>query len=278
MFIPFGFMATQAGGGGDADATAYIDEVIAAGGTLSAGDQTAIDTLYTSLKSNSLYTELTFMYPFMGGTPDSHKVEGLAPTDANTLLTWYGGISQSLAHTSDGVDKTVSNSYGYGTPNFAPPAVNISKDDITIGAYVSTAVTNDQNFIVSSIADALLGSRNQLNIPFDDNNVYVGLTTPDNWAIYNNGSAPVGIWVASRTSSILLTLYKNGSSVTTNTQSNTAALNINNYSFFSHNGNITSSGSFNGVCGFIFGANGLTGGQVSTFNGILQTFLTAIGR
>jgi hypothetical protein len=100
---------------GDADATAYINEVISQGGSLSAGDETAIQTLYTDLKSNSLYSEMVFMYPLMGGTPDSHKVEGLAPNDANTLLTWYGGISQSLAHTSAGVDKTVANSYGYGT-------------------------------------------------------------------------------------------------------------------------------------------------------------------
>ena len=280
MFTPFAFMATQAGGGGgDAEATAYINEVIAQGGTLSAGDQTAIDTLYTDLKSNSLYTELTFMYPFMGGTPNSHKVEGLAPTDANTLLTWYGGVSQSLAHTSAGVDKTVANSYGYGTPNFSPSGVQAGIDDMTLGAYVSTAINNDAGFLIGNAAGTVnAGIANQLNIPYDGDNVYSAIGQR-NFALYNNGSAAVGIWVASRTSSTAFSLYKNGSSVTSNASSNAgASLNTNNYSFMSADGSIAASNSFDGVVGFIFGANGLNGTQVGTFNTILQTYLTAIGR
>ena len=279
MFSPFGFMGTQAGGGGDADATAYINEVISQGGTLSAGDQTAITTLYTDLKSNSLYTELTFMYPFMGGTPDSHKVEGLAPTDANTLLTWYGGVSQSLAHTSAGVDKTIANSYGYGTPNFAPSGVQAGIDDMTLGAYVSTAITNDEGFLVGNVLNTVNpGIANQLNIPFDGHNVYCAIGNR-NFALYNNGSAAVGIWIASRTSSTAFSLYKNGSSVVSQATSNAgASLNTNNYSFLGADGYINSSNSFDGVVGFIFGANGLNGTQVGTLNTILQTYLTAISR
>ena len=279
MFSPFGFMGTQAGGGGDADATAYINEVISQGGTLSAGDQTAITTLYTDLKSNSLYTELTFMYPFMGGTPDSHKVEGLAPTDANTLLTWYGGVSQSLAHTSAGVDKTIANSYGYGTPNFAPSDVQAGIDDMTLGAYVSTAITNDEGFLVGNVLNTVNpGIANQLNIPFDGHNVYCAIGNR-NFALYNNGSAAVGIWIASRTSSTAFSLYKDGSSVVSQAASNAgASLNTNNYSFLGADGYINSTNSFDGVVGFIFGANGLNGTQVGTLNTILQTYLTAISR
>ena len=279
MFSPFGFMGTQAGGGGDADATAYINEVISQGGTLSAGDQTAITTLYTDLKSNSLYTELTFMYPFMGGTPDSHKVEGLAPTDANTLLTWYGGVSQSLAHTSAGVDKTIANSYGYGTPNFAPSDVQAGIDDMTLGAYVSTAITNDEGFLVGNVLNTVNpGIANQLNIPYDGHNVYCAIGNR-NFALYNNGSAAVGIWIASRTSSTAFSLYKDGSSVVSQAASNAgASLNTNNYSFLGADGYINSSNSFDGVVGFIFGANGLNGTQVGTLNTILQTYLTAISR
>ena len=273
------YSPASGGGGGDTDADAYIAAVTTAGGTLSAGDETAIQTLYTELKSNSLYSELTFMYPFMGGTPNSHKVEGLAPTDANTLLTWYGGVSQSLAHTSAGVDKTVANSYGYGAPNFSPSGVQAGIDDMTMGAYISTAITNDAGFLISNITDATnANTRNQLNIPYDGNNVYAGIGKA-NFANYNNGSSAVGTWVVSRTSSTSLSLYKNGSSVASNTSSNVgASLSTNNYSFLSADGFITSGNSFDGVVGFIFGANGLDGTQVGTFNTILQTYLTAIGR
>lgn len=53
---------------GDPDANAYISAVTTAGGTLSAGDEAAIQTLFTDLKSNSLYTKLDILYPMMGGT------------------------------------------------------------------------------------------------------------------------------------------------------------------------------------------------------------------
>jgi hypothetical protein len=74
MFSPFGFMGTQAGGGGDADATAYINAVVTAGGTLSAGDETAIQTLYTDLKTAGVYSKLTRMYPLTGGIQASHAM------------------------------------------------------------------------------------------------------------------------------------------------------------------------------------------------------------
>lgn len=278
MFSPFGFMKTQAGGGGgDADATAYINKVISQGGSLSAGDETAIQTLYTDLKSNSLYSEMIFMYPLMGGTPDSHKVEGLAPNDANTLLTWYGGISQSLAHTSMGVDKTIANSFGYGVNNITIDTLWGNVDDVCIGGYVSTAITNDEGFLISSRGDFSPTTRLQLNIPYDGNIIYSAVGDAD-FALYNNGALAVGTWIASRTSSTLIRLYKNGSQVAQNTSSNGGSLNNTNLSLFSSDGSITSSNSWDGVCGFLFGSLGLDGTQVSTLNGILATYLTAIGR
>ena len=282
MFSPFGFMGTQAGGGLDPDATAYIDKVIAQGGSLSAGDETAIQTLYTDLKSNSLYGEMVYMYPFMGGTPDSHKVEGLAPNDANTLLTWVDSISQSLAHTSMGVDKTVANSNGYGFPTTNLDTFHSDVNDVSIGGYVSTAQTNDLGFLIAHIANQTNETRYQLNSPYDSNIVYVGFGRNNALATYNNGSAPVGIWIGSRTSDISQVLYKNGSAVNTNTTLNSGAFLPTTYlELFSMGGGsgITPiTNGFDGVCGFIFGGNGLTAGQVSTLNGILSTFLTSIGR
>ncbi|WP_445780288.1 hypothetical protein [Shewanella sp.] len=280
MFSPFGFMGTQAGGGGDADATAYINEVISQGGSLSSGEQTAIQTLYTDLKSNSLYSEMVFMYPLMGGTPDSHKVEGLAPNDANTLLTWYGGISQSLAHTSAGVDKTIANSYGYGANNII--IQDMGSWDINnacLGGYVSTAITNDLGFLISSTTSAGGETRFQLNTPYDNNLVYGGIGEP-NFSPYNNGSPPIGRWVISRTSQFLIRLFKNGTQVSENTSDNNLGYMPPgaNLSLFSSNGYINAINSWDGVCGFMWGAVGLDNTQVSTLDGILATYLTSIGR
>ena len=47
MFTPFGFMGSY----GDADAQAFIDAVVNAGGSLTATEETAINTLVPDLKS-----------------------------------------------------------------------------------------------------------------------------------------------------------------------------------------------------------------------------------
>ena len=259
-------------GAGDADADAYISAVKTAGGTLSAGDETAIQTLYSNLKTDSLYTKIKYMYPFMGGTADAHSVEGIQPTDVNYTISWKNNISGSSAHTSAGVDCTSNN--GVGATSIAPNAIHSSVDDVTIGAYVSTAITNDQGFLVS----AEISDRYNLLVPFDGNNVYGGIGLA-NFAIYDNGSAPAGRWYASRTSSTDLQVYKNGSSVVTNTTSNAGAnLPSVDMCFFNIRPTAPFSNPFNGVCGFIFGADGLNGTEISTLDGHLSTFLTAIGR
>ena len=279
MFAPFIWGATNAsgsagGGGSDVDANAYIAEVIAVGGTLSAGDKTAIQELYSNLKTDSLYTKIKYMYPFMGGTADAHSVEGIQPTDVNYTISWKNNISGSSAHTSAGVDCTSNN--GVGVINLSPNDIHSSVDDITLGGYVSTAVTNDQGFLIGS--NIINTQRYNFLTPFDSNNVYIGLGR-DNFAIYDNTVAPVGRWIGSRTSSTDLQLYKNGSSVVTQTTSNAGAtLSTDFVVFFNLRFAAPLSNPFNGVCGFIFGADGLNGTEVSTLDGHLSTFLTAIGR
>lgn len=276
FYTPFAFIKQEVAGGAafDPDAQAYIDEVIAAGGTLSAGDQTAINDLYVALKANSLYTELIYMYPFMGGTAAAHAIEGKNPTDADYTLTWGANLTNALSHTSAGID-TVAVGWGYGSMAVATNVLHSSVNDVTLGAYISTATTNDQNFVIAKRLNTVGNSRYQINIPFDGNNVYTGIGGAI-FALYNNGSAPVGRWYGSRTSSTSLTLYKNGTSVGTQTGLNGGSLSGDAPSFFAGDEVINSS--FIGVCGFILGGNGLSGAEVSTLDGILSTYLTAVGR
>ena len=59
---------TNAGTSNDADAQAYFDRVTAAGGTLSATEQNAVNTLTVNLKSNGLWTLLKAIYPMVGAS------------------------------------------------------------------------------------------------------------------------------------------------------------------------------------------------------------------
>jgi len=95
MFTPFAFIQTisSGGGGGDADATAYINAIIAAGGTLSAGEQTAINTFFVDLKADGIYSKLYFMHPFLGGVANSNKINALSPGTYD--LTFNGSWTHS---------------------------------------------------------------------------------------------------------------------------------------------------------------------------------------
>ena len=99
MFSPFGFMGTQAGGGLDPDATAYINAVITAGGSFSGVEETAIDTFYVNLKSDGIYSKLIQMYTFMGGTSSSNAINLINPGTADLTFngTWTHNTTGSFA-------------------------------------------------------------------------------------------------------------------------------------------------------------------------------------
>ena len=101
---PFAFMAAPAGGY-DPDAQAYIDAVIAAGGTLSSPQQDAINTFYVDLKANSLYTKVDEMWMIFGGTQTSSGLRGINPGGAG--FTWSG--SWTYGNTTGAVKVTQSN-------------------------------------------------------------------------------------------------------------------------------------------------------------------------
>lgn len=278
FYTPFAFY--QAGGVApsfDPDAQAYIDEVIAAGGTLSAGDQTAINGLYVSLKANSLYSEILYMYPFMGESADASAIDGINPTDADYTVSWSGILTNDANHTSAGINTTGGD--GWGTINKSASTIHSSVDSVTLGASITSATTNNQSFVIGPVGPLTTSNRYQFNIPFDSNNVYIVSGVVSSLAVYNNGSSPIGRWIGSRISSTSIVLYKDGSSVNSSTVSNSGGtLNTNLIQFFTTDSSTGAIGPFNGVCGFLFGANGLDNTQVSTLDGILSTFLTAIGR
>ena len=104
---------------GDADAAAYLAAVVSAGGTVDGTITSAVETLFTSLKSNSLYNDILIMYPMIGGTLASHAINAKSP--ATYDLTWYGTPTANL-------DGTYING-GYGDPVLYADDANITPND-----------------------------------------------------------------------------------------------------------------------------------------------------
>jgi len=69
----------------------------------------AIDTLVKSLKSNSIWTKMTALYPFVGGTASTHKFNLKNPVDSDAAfrLTFVG----SPTHDANGLTFNGSSNY-----------------------------------------------------------------------------------------------------------------------------------------------------------------------
>jgi hypothetical protein len=88
----------------DPDAQAYITEINNEGGSLTLQQETAIDTYFTGLKSNGLFSKFYYLHLFLGGTANSN---GLNAVNLGTYdLTWQG----TWAHSVSGSSTTQNNS------------------------------------------------------------------------------------------------------------------------------------------------------------------------
>lgn len=106
------------GGGYDPNAQAYINAVIAAGGTLSTPQQNAVNTLVLDLKSAGIWSLIDAAYPFTGGTSASCGLNLVNPvsSDAAYRMTFNG----SWTINSNGVVPSSKSSSNFGNSFWIP--------------------------------------------------------------------------------------------------------------------------------------------------------------
>jgi hypothetical protein len=138
MFAPFiwGYAnsATGSAGGGDADADAYIAAINTAGGSLSGAEETAIQTFFTDLKSDGIYSKISVMYPFLGGVANSNKINAINP--GTNDLTFNG----TWAHSATG--SYVDKSGDYADTNFNASASLDLTSDYSFSTMVVDRITS----------------------------------------------------------------------------------------------------------------------------------------
>lgn len=103
MLFPFSFMQSQ-GAAFDPDAAAFFARVTAAGGTLTATEQTAVNTLVVTMKANSLWTPMKAIYPMVGAS---------AAACAQNLKSssFTGTFTSGWTYASSGVTSNGSSAY-----------------------------------------------------------------------------------------------------------------------------------------------------------------------
>ena len=271
MFAPFiwGY-ANNAADGGDDDANAYIAAVITAGGALSDAQEAAIQTLFTDLKSNSLYTKLDVLYPMMGGTAASTALNANRTNSAYDI-TWNG----SLTFSSNGVTGNSSGDYGntnYNLNTFGDP------NNFGYGIYATEGNYGEEFYQFGAFDGTNLQAYR------GDSTSTIGI------AGWSNGARPnINVNVGDRDgqftgtfSGTTKTLYfKDGGTNDTSvsgTATGTAALPNQPFFLFTLNLNGSSYEPYNGRIQTFWVGESLTSGEVTTINTIINDFNTTLGR
>jgi hypothetical protein len=180
----------------DPDAQAFLDAVVAAGGTIDSTITDATDVLVTDLKTAGVWSKIDVFLPVVGGTANSHKINLVEPSNATFDYTYFGTVNHSVSgmtrdaslgavvptwYVEDLVQSTT------GSSHYALYRNRVSAD-VAINGYLDTSEGNPYRYFCignngSSAYGELYGRYNQ------------------SWnAISNNGLG-------------LMTLNKNGSSL-----------------------------------------------------------------
>jgi hypothetical protein len=205
-FTPSDSTAIAAGGSYDTDAQAYITAVEAAGRTLTTTEEEGIDDFVVGLKADGLWTKARQLGLLTHGSFAASKINMKSPGTKD--LTSSNGTVTYAATGATG-------STGYINTGIAPYTEFPDLNTMSMAVYVRTTGSTSTTFDVGSgeassqvVLAAWGSSRGVIS-----SSPQVNATTDSR-----------GLLIASRTSDALLTLYKDGTSLGTNTTNIAGAL------------------------------------------------------
>ena len=262
---------------GTTEARTYLSAVVTAGGTVDSTMSAATITMFQSIWSNGLNTNMLAMYPFIGGTAASHKFNGMNPldTDGAYRLTFAGGWTHSTSGATPNGTNGVAETY------LQPSTTSFTLSGGSMGVYCGT--NGPSGAAMGSIGDSGGGSG-------DGWVLYPGLNNPglqeacffwksDAGAF--NGSTmadTLGLMSISRTGTTNVDMYRRGTllaspAFASNSLTNfTLALGARN----TKNGVPAEYSTYRQQFTYIH--RGLTPTQMTTLDSIIQTYQTSLGR
>jgi len=232
---------------------------IAATGETNTTILNALNTFEAGLISNSLTTKFNALYPFVGGTSGKHAFNFI--NTSTFPLSFLGGWT----HNANGALPAFN---GYATTGIIP-STTLSLNDTHLSVYLENNTNVGADIGCGSTGTAFqLDSRNVGN--------YRGIVNNLTFATVANADSR-GWFTISRTSSTLLTTYKNGASSATSTVVSTSrpttglVLGARN-----NNGTIDSFSQRQLAMASI--GSGLSSGEASTLYTLIQAFQTSLSR
>lgn len=211
-------VVTGGGGGNDPVTTAWVNAVVAAGGTVSGTQTTRVNNLVVAIRSAGLISR-GFLW-LWGGESSAQQ----AKIDILKLqsLTVVGGMTLAAGgYTSDG-------STGYLNLGIAPSNAALSQNSTSYGLYDRTAASGQNNGLIS-INNAVFFC------PYFGSSFAIADINDSSFGTVATTNSQ-GRWTMARTASNLITLYRNGSSVGTVSSTSQTPSSANVFAFAQNDG------------------------------------------
>lgn len=256
----------------DSDAAAYLADVLSAGGTLDATISGATNTLFTELKSEGLYNEITLMYLFLGGTAGSCSIMADRTSGTTYDLTYIN----SPTFSSDGYKGNGTNT-GANTqyPADSQPSSRFNH------IYVS-----DDNDFKSYLCGGGGGNQNNIILDFGANNTgYFGYGSQNTWSpIGTTFQRENGNLIGSIVAATSLVAYQdevqvlNLGAVSNTNQNRYLSIGTDNRVDVPGFGGNSANDTTNGTIKSYAIGNALTAAQCVKFSELINDFQTTLGR
>jgi hypothetical protein len=246
----------------DVDAIAFFDRVTAAGGTLSATEKLAVDTLVKQMKADGTWTPMKAIYPMVGAS---------AAACAQNLKSssFTGTFSSGWTFASTGVT-------GNGTSAFMNTSYIESVNSISNNLHLSVYSRTEKN-----AGTAIIGAIDTANIAYTQINTRESNTCF--WACQNIISSSstanlssLGFFISNKTAANSPVVFiRNTKSTATTLSGNLLTIP---YFIGARNLNGSAAAFTNEQCAFASIGDGLTDTQASNFYTAVQAFQTTLSR
>jgi hypothetical protein len=259
-------MTPPAAGGFDSDAQAFFT----AAGITDATQKSAVNQLVLDLKSASIWTKMTVIYPYVGGAATPHSFNLKAP--GSNQITWAGTVT----HNSNGV--TGNGSTGRGDTGLNCSS-GLSINDTHFCVYSRTSSTATSCEIGALGTGSLQYSG--VFCKYTDNNMYGELwaTGTANDEAFANVTNSQGLFTASRRAINDFEIYRNATSLATKSGNRSGTAPNVTLNVLCQNNNGSGGTAFSARnCAYHSAGAGLTDTDVSNLYTAVQAFQTTLGR
>jgi hypothetical protein len=257
----------------DPDATAFLNVTGITDPTI----KDAVNDLVIDLKGYGIWDKMKAIYPFVGGTPTTHKFNLKDPRDLDVAfrLTFFGGWTHSSNGALPNGANAYADTYSRISADFTPSSVSFS--------YYSRSNTSAPTTFATEIG---VGngipnlSYYELDIRRISGNAQINMSDLfTNYINYTNTNS-TGYYIANRNGASVLNLWKNNTKVGSNTTASTFNnLPTNNILIAAAKDGASAISNYsNRECALATLGAGLTDTEASNLYLAVQKFQTTLGR